>query len=94
MKCPECKIKFPSEGNEEEIMDKTVLTCPECGTRFETQALQKMFTKGILIMVVATMLLSFLPPVVSWPIWLVVLVLVIRWTYKPENIVVGNERNT
>ena len=94
MKCPECKIEFSSEKNTEEVREKTLITCPECGTRFETQVMQKMFTKGILIMVVATVLLNFLPPLVSWPIWIIVLVLVLRWVSKPENIVVGNEKST
>ena len=91
MKCPECKSKFPMQGNTQEEMDKTFLTCPECGTRFELQALQKMFLKGILIMMLAGIPLGLLPPVISIPAFIVVLMLLLKWVFKAENVVPGSK---
>ena len=90
MKCPECKAKFPMLENTKEEMDKTFLTCPKCGTRFELQAMQKMYFKGILIMVLSGIPLNFLPPVIAVPFFLIVNFFLVKWVFKPENVVSGS----
>lgn len=90
MKCPGCGNKFPMQGNSKEVLGVPTLECPSCHARFEMQALQKMFPKGMLIMLVASMLFGFLPPELSIPLFVVAMVPLFRWLYRPENIVKGN----
>ena len=75
-------------------MGVTVLECPNCRTRFEVQALQKMFPKGLLIMLAATLTLGFIPAAIEVPLLVVVVIVLFRWLFKPENVVAGNAGNT
>ena len=90
MKCPECKNKFPMQGNSKEEIDKNIITCPKCATSFELQALKKLFPKGMLIMFMASMIFGFLSAEIAILLFLLTMVPVVKWLFKPENIVKGN----
>ena len=94
MKCPECGNKFPLQGNSKEVLGVMALECPNCHTRFEIKALQKMFPKGLLVLLVASLPLSFLPAAIGVPLLAVVTAFLVRWTFKPENVVARNASNT
>jgi len=55
------------------------------------QALQKIFPKGMLMMLVASLPLGFFRAEVAIPMFLLAMVSLVRWLFKPENIVAGSE---
>jgi len=96
MKCPKCKSKFTMLGNSKEEMGVTILECPQCNTKFELHAMQKMFPKGMFILLLLGIPFTFVPPVVTVVLIVTVSIPFIKWLYKPENIVFGekNAENT
>ena len=91
MKCPECKNKLSTLENSKEVIDIQIITCPTCATTFELHTLKKLFPKGMLIMFLVSMLFGFLNSVVAIILFLLAMVPVVKWLYKPENIVKGNK---
>ncbi len=82
-------------GKSNEIVGIPTLECPKCHTKFEIHSMQKTFPKGILILTFSGLHFGFLPSVMSIAISIVVTFFLMKWVFKPENIVIGsNVKNT
>ena len=91
MKCPTCKTKISPYSNRIENKDKKMYLCPNCSTTFEIHSSEKLFPKGMIILILSNIVLDFLPDVAGVVIFMIILFFVIRWAYKPENVYIGNK---
>lgn len=78
-------------GNSKEEKGISILKCPECCTTFEIHSMQKMFPKEFIIFLILGTPFSALPIEINIIFILIFTIPVLKWLFKPENIVINNK---